>query len=121
MSGLLFMILSTCFFLLVIDLLAVEQSTGIDIDILLVLNCLFLFLLIAWIYSYFSEKITANSLDIGEDAYDSLWYNMPIKQQKAVILIVGRAQREFRLDALGMADCSFVTFLAVTIHFEISF
>lgn len=117
MSGNLFMAISSCFLLLVFTISSVDQSDGMDTTLMFMLQCLLMFSMICFIYCYFSENITKNSFEIGDIAYNSLWYEMTVKQQKAIILIIGQSQREFRLTALGMVDCSLITFLAVTVHF----
>lgn len=112
MSGILFSVLLSCVFLLTLVLFSLDQSTENDI---ILLNCmsLFHFNTICYIYCYFSETITANSFKIGDYAYDLLWYKMWLKQQKAIMMIIGRSQKRFRLTGLGLIDCSMETFLTV--------
>lgn len=53
--------------------------------------------------------------------YNSLWYEMPLKEQKAIMLMMQRSQKEFRLTGLELVDCSLATFLEVTsnnLHFR---
>lgn len=111
------MCLISCVLLIVFILLTIDQSAGMDTARIFMSQSLTIFMVVSFIYWYFSENLSANSIKIGDVAYDSLWYEMPVKQQKAIILMIARSQGEFRLTGLGMIECSFVTFLAVMIHF----
>lgn len=117
MSCNLFNIYLICIILLALVLFYLDQSTEFDFTVLFIFECLITFLITCYIYSYYSEEITAKSFGVGDDIYDSLWYRLPLEQQKAIILIIDRSQREFRLTGLGMVDCSLATFLAVIILF----
>lgn len=116
MSVIIFDVTLTCVLFLALILFSVEQLDAIDFTVILNLECTLYIIIICYIYSYFSETITTNSFAIGEDPYNSLWYKMPMKQQKAVMLMIMRSQIEFRLTGVGMVDCSLETFLAVRIN-----
>lgn len=117
MSGIVFVLFLSCVVFLTSSFLSLDQTSVIDFNLLVKFYGLTLYLFTCYLYSRFSENITTNSLQIGEYAYDSVWYDVPIKQQKAIILIVARSQKEFRLTGCGMVDCSLATFLAVIIKF----
>lgn len=117
MSGILFVVMLACVLILALILFSFDQSTAINMAQLVNLMGLLAYLFLGFTYSYFSETITANSFKIGEDAYNSLWNEMEIQQQKAIMLIIGRSQKEFRLTGLGLVDCTLATFLAVTVFF----
>lgn len=57
--------------------------------------------------------MTTNSFEIADAAYNLLWYEMSVKQQKSIILIIARSQREFRLTGLQFINCSMEIFLVV--------
>lgn len=113
MSGILFNILLSCVLLLALSLFSLNQSIVLNVRLAANFNLLVVYLMACYIYSYFSEVVTTNSFKIGDDAYNSLWNEMPVKQQKLIILIISRSQKEFRLRGLGMIDCSLAKFLAV--------
>lgn len=115
MSGVLFNVLLSCALLLALLLFALNQSTEFDVPLATVLNCLVIYLITCYIYCRYSENLTTNSFEIGENVYDALWYEMSMKYQKAMLLMIGRAQKEFRLTGLGMVNCSLGVFLAVRI------
>lgn len=120
LSGVIFIKLLTCVLLLVLALLSLDQFTVVDFNLLytwyFLLNCLFL----CYVYCHCSESITAKSFEISYVVYSSLWYEMSVEQQKAIILIIQRSQKKFRLTGLGLVDCSLATFSSVTIHFYTS-
>lgn len=120
MSVVIFIILLSCVLLLVLTLLSLDQLTVVDFNLLYSLHSLLHYLLICYVYCHFSEIITAKSFEICYVVYSSLWYEMSVEQQKAIILIIQRSQKEFRLTGLGLVDCSLTTFTSVTIHFYTS-
>lgn len=118
MSGLLFTVLFSCILMLALNFFSLDQTVVINFALLYNLQCLTIFLVTSYIYSRFSENITANSFKIADNTYNnSLWYAMAVKQQKALILLIARSQKEFRLTGLGMVNCSLATFSTVKIHF----
>lgn len=55
------------------------------------------------------------SYEISQIIYSDLqWFNLPILQQKRLVLIIGRAQKTFRLNGFGIFDCSLEMFWKVT-------
>lgn len=113
MSGVLFLILINCILIQIFLLFTLDQSVVMNASLLFMVECLLLSMFICFTYYYFSEAITEHPFKIGDNAYNSFWYEMSAKQQKAIILMIARSQRESRLTGLGMVDCFFVTFLAV--------
>lgn len=113
MSGNLFSLLVSCILYLALILFSFDQSTVIDMKQFGNFFCFFTYLIIGYLYCHFSEKITINSFRIHEYAYRSSWNKMTMQQQKAIMLIIGQSQREFRLTGLGLIDCSLATFLEV--------
>lgn len=121
MSGVIFIQLFSCVLFAATALLSLDQFEQIDRDLLFNFNNFFNSSVIGFIYCYFSEKITNISFGIGEIVYISSWYAMPFKQQKTIVMMIRDAQVEFRLNGLGIIDCSLSTFLAVIFHFWIFF
>lgn len=113
MSGILFNMLLSCILLLALSLFSLNESTVLNVRLAANFNLLLIYLMACYIYSYFSEVMTTNSFKIGDNVYNLLWNEMPVKQQKLIIMIINRSQKEFRLTGLGMIDCSLAMFLAV--------
>lgn len=116
-SSLLFNQLLTCILFLALNLFSLDQSVKFNMSLILNVNCLIQYVVICFIYCYFSEKVTQISFEIGEISYDSSWYEFPIGLQKLTILMISNSQREFRFKGLGMIDCSLATFSTVSINF----
>lgn len=116
-SGIVFNVLLCCVFFLVLIFLSLDQFTTMDFNFLVILDGLFIYLFICYVYCYFSENITTKSFEIGDIVYNSLWYEMSTKEKKAIVLMIQRSQKEFRLTGLGLVDCSLGQFLSVTIGF----
>lgn len=89
------------------------ESTEIDSTILLSGFGSLNFLITCYTFCFFSETLTTNSFKIGADAYNLVWNQMTMQQQKAIKLVIARSQKEFRLTGLGLIDCSLARFLAV--------
>lgn len=116
MSGIIFSVSISCLLIIALTLFSFGVVVN-DLDLILILDGLIIYLIICYVYCYYSENITTTSLKIGDVVYDSLWYEMPIKEQRAIILMIQRSQKEFRLSGLGLVDCSLATFLSVNINF----
>lgn len=112
MSAILFFQLLMYVIFIALSLLAVYQAQ-INTSLLFDFECLGLYTAYTFLFCLSSENLTQNSMDVGNVAYNSTWYCMPINERKAIILIILRSQQEFRLDGLGMFECSFVTFSQV--------
>lgn len=119
MSGIIFNMLTSCIMFLVPMLVSLTHSFVIDSNLVVILDCLLVYLVLCFIYCYFSENMTTTSFEIGDVVYNSLWYEMSMKQQKAMILMIARSQKEFRLTGLELVECSLPTFLLVRANLSI--
>lgn len=68
-------------------------------------------------YCYLSEYVTYNLAMVGDYFYSCAWYCLPIKQQQLFILPIQRAQLKFRINGLGIVECSLRVFSSVTFEF----
>lgn len=118
-SGIIFSALLSFVLFLTLGFCSVDQSTVMNLALLVTFIGLLTLLILGYTYCYFSETITENSFKIGYDAYNSMWSEMTVAEQKAIMLVIGRSQQEFRLTGLGLVDCCMMTYLAVTIYFDI--
>lgn len=113
MSGIIFTVLLGCVLAIALAFISLDQFKYNNL--LININCASLFLIIRYIYCHFSEKMASTSDVIGDVLYDSSWYEMSTIEQKAIILMIQRSQRKFRLTGLGLVDCSLASFLTVII------
>lgn len=114
MSEIIFLMLLSCVIYFLVCLFSLDQVEEIDSTIRLRILAPMPVLLITYIYCYFSEMVTEKSSAIAETTYDSMWYTMPAKRQRAIVMILIQSQREFRLQGVGMLDCSFRIYLTVS-------
>ncbi|KAF3054431.1 Odorant receptor 263 [Nylanderia fulva] len=63
-----------------------------------------------FITCFAGEYLSFKSTSIADAAYESLWYNMPLKQSKVITIIIMRAHRQLAITAGKMMDMSFETF-----------
>lgn len=99
--------------ILALVLLSIDQTDGIDSDAWLILNNSPVYCSISFVFCFLSEKITTKSLECAIIAYNATWYEMSIIDQKAIILIIMRSQKEYRITGLGLVNCSLEVFLKV--------
>lgn len=114
MSGPLFYELSSCIVGTVMEFLAFDhmvQQEHISRLVFTDTAAILLHTLMVFVFCYFAEKCAAHSFQIVDLVYcDLLWYNLPVYEQKLVILPMSRAQIKFRLDGFGIFDATMETF-----------
>lgn len=117
MSGPLFFELLSVIIIIVLDLLALDyaiQKKQFDSTLILVGSCLSIHMSTLSLLCHHSECLTTKSNEIADNIYSNLqWFNLPVSQQKLLLLSIGRAHRTFRLDGFGILDCSLAMFLRV--------
>lgn len=106
----------TCTLIIAMSLFVVEVN-GLRTETLFAFINLTLILMIMFTYCLLSERITLDLLQIGDVFYNSEWYRLPFKEQRLLVLPIGRAQRVFRLSGYGLINCSLAVFLTVNIAF----
>lgn len=62
---------------------------------------------------YIGTMICEHLADVGDRAYRSLWYKVPVKHQKHVLLLIQYAQINRKITALGLVYCNLNTFVQV--------
>lgn len=113
MEVVLFILNLACTLVIAFNLFVVEISDAFTLEAMVALVDLIVILGEMFVFSYLSEWITTDLLDIGDIFYNSPWYRLPIKQQKLLVLPIQRTGRELRLTGLGLFDCSLMRFSAV--------
>lgn len=109
----LFNITFTCIICIAFNLLAVELSESFSLELMVASSDIAVVIGITAVYYFHSEWITSDLLEIGDNFYNSTWYLLPVHQQRLLVLPIQRADREFRLKALGLFECSKAVFLSV--------
>lgn len=70
-------------------------------------------LLPTFIFCTLSEHMTERMRAIADAFYGCPWYRLSAQQQLVFLLPVQRSQRAFRLNGLGIVDCSLAVFVTV--------
>lgn len=113
MSGVLFFQLLSCILFLALSFLFVDKAEQFDAALVLNFQCLIMYMTVCYMYCDLSEQITEQSFEISTIVYASLWYESTPKQREALVLIMLRSQKEFRLKGFGLVNCSLPRFLMV--------
>lgn len=72
---------------------------------------------IVWPYSFcsFAASATKRISNVSYTAYDRKCFDLPVKLQKYVILIIGRSKEAVQFTGFGLLDCTLEIFLKVSI------
>lgn len=112
MEFILFNITFTCVIVIACNLYVLETN-ALSLATIVALVDMISIVGLTFTYSFWSDWITINLMDIGDIFYQSAWYRLPVKQQKRLVLPIQRAQRLICLRCLGLFDCSLPVFLSV--------
>lgn len=63
-------------------------------------------ILILFVYCFFGEHLTHDTMKILTIVDRSAWYRIPLNQQRSLAMLMQRAQRIFRLKSFGGLECS---------------
>lgn len=113
MELVLFNMATTCVIIIAFNLLVVELNDTFNMEAMIAFIDLYLMLGLTFAHFYLSEWITSDLSDIGDIFYNSPWYQLPLKQQTLMALPIQRAGRVFRLQCLGLCNCSLAIFASV--------
>ncbi|XP_067205422.1 uncharacterized protein [Linepithema humile] len=74
-----------------------------------------------FIYCFAGEYLSAKSKMIGDAAYDSFWYDVTLKKNRIVLLVILRSQKRLSITIGKIMDLSLERFTSVRFHFLRSF
>lgn len=98
---------------LAIYMFGIESNGNLSVSFFISIIGLTSVITTTYIFCFLSEYVTYKLSDIGDHFYNCAWYNLPVKQQKMFILPIQRAQVEFRINGLGLVECSLNVFSSV--------
>lgn len=99
---------------LALNLCVIELTTELNFARLVAFNDTCVIVLLAFMCFYIAEWISVGLMEIGDNFYGSEWYRLlPAGQQRLLLLPIQRAQRLFRLKAMGLFECSLAVFASV--------
>lgn len=99
-----------CFFL--------QSAANISFQMYQAVGLMFAGLSFMFLLSLIGQLVAEKSFSIGESAYSSLWYMLPLKLRIYVKLIIQSSHRPFNLTAWGLMDCNLGTFVAVGVNVQ---
>lgn len=117
MDEVLFNMLLACSVVVAFNLAGLDATNSFSVELLTTLYNLFCVLAMTFVYCFLSEEVTSKLSSIGHAFYASIWYEWPVQQQRLVILPILRATKSFRLNSLGLIDCSLSVFSSVCSDF----
>lgn len=59
---------------------------------------------------FYADKTTDRMEIIGEKIFEPKWFELPVKHQKPIILIISRSQQKLRFNGGGMVYCTLESF-----------
>ncbi|GJQ66196.1 hypothetical protein Trydic_g4255 [Trypoxylus dichotomus] len=62
------------------------------------------------IYHWLANEIIFNSVEVSESCYISTWYEMDIRHQRSLLLVMQRSQRPLMIQLYGFIDISLQSF-----------
>ncbi|KAL0133991.1 hypothetical protein PUN28_001123 [Cardiocondyla obscurior] len=92
--------------------LSIHNQTGIFI-LVRTICAYFVVMIEAFVICFAGEYLSLKSKLIGNAIYETMWYDMPLGQNKIIIFIIMRSQKQLTITAGKMMDMSFETFTSV--------
>lgn len=116
LNGVLFYQMLCCVILIALSLTALERNADdFTYDFVISVSSLVAAFVSTFIYCMFADSLTTSLSRFGDIFYNSLWYEMPIKERALLILTIQRSQKLFRLNGYRFYDCSLESFATVNL------
>lgn len=114
MSAIIFNQILMCAVIIALNLFNL-MSNGIAFNFRLVVSSYELICSVVptYIYCYLSNVVRESMLEVGDSFYQYAWYDLTLKQQKMVWMVIRRTHSEFSFNGLGLVYCSLDAFLSV--------
>ncbi|KAL0133994.1 hypothetical protein PUN28_001123 [Cardiocondyla obscurior] len=95
-----------------IFIISIHNQTGIFI-LVRTICAYFVVMIEAFVICFAGEYLSLKSKLIGNAIYETMWYDMPLGQNKIIIFIIMRSQKQLTITAGKMMDMSFETFTSM--------
>lgn len=100
-----------------LTLFCLDQSLErMDNNAILSMNCFVTQALFNTLFSYFSDKVSSRSMEIGWFVYRIHWYELPPKQRLFIEWIIRRAQKPFIITGAKIIPSSMETIAKVLVR-----
>lgn len=90
----------------------------IDENLYAAIICVVSGFFILLIFCYFGSTATSDFLKYSDCIYKLMWYDMPTKLQKTIIVVIGNDQRPIYFVGLRMFSLDLMTFTKATKYFS---
>lgn len=101
------------FFIFVVDGVLTK---AIDFNDVLVYFFLIAATCVNFILCNYADKLTQEASEVGDAIYNTAWYEMPIEQQKMLLLPIARSQKLIRLTGFGIYTYSLENFARILLR-----
>lgn len=88
-------------------------SQSFDTNFMVMLGVTMVAILAVYPCCYFSSRITEKLNQTSTVIYSSVWYSLPIEQQKYIPFMIAFAQRDHAFRGMNMMTCSLESFVQV--------
>lgn len=95
------------FFIFVMDGMLTKTS---DFNDLIVYNFLVAATCVNFVLCYYADKLTQEASEVANTMYNTAWHEMPIPQQKMLLLPIYRSQKLIQLTGFGIYTYSLQNF-----------
>lgn len=113
MSSALFLQLVFCAITTAILVVAIDVDNILTLTTVISVEGILCTITPTFVFCNLSESITSGLLSVGDIFYGCGWHQLPLEQQKCIILPLLRSQKQLRMTGLGMMDCSLGVFIKV--------
>lgn len=94
-------------------LFAIDETKGMDLMNGTAILGGWTILMPTYLFCQLSENVSVSMQMISDAFYGCAWYCLSAKQQTLFLLPMQRAQKEIRINGLGIVDCSLAVFASV--------
>lgn len=93
----------------------VLSMDGIDFNVLIVYNFLVTAICLNFILCYYADKLTEQASGVADAMYNTAWFEMPVEQQRLLLLPICRSQKLIRLTGGGVYTYSLQNFARIVL------
>lgn len=115
MSVGLFFQLLVCAASIAVYMVGMEKSVPFSMGFFLGLCGFVTVITTTYVYCFLSENVSSDLEAIGDGFYDYEWYQLSARQQQLFGLTIQRAQKAFRMNGLGLVECSLRVYASVSL------
>lgn len=117
MSVAMFFQLVFCVLCIALVLFAVDEADKLNTALLFDIEAFLVYNTYTFLCCSMSENLTEKSGNIGNVVYNVAWFNMTANEKQAIWMVISRTKNEYHLNAMGLFDCSFASYLQVYTFF----